>query len=207
METLELHQDSTSISVQIDGDSTDIMFVIVHRSLRVRTHHKHVLAMSDAACRRSSVRCCAVSPLTATPICKMTIIVQFGIHCTKSICVLLKYNLSWRHSSSCLALSLISTQRCAWTWLSVSALRSDEARCTRNRVNLHQHFTNVFFCWTQWYIQYYCYYYYKLTLKYFLFVFYSDLFVKILNCCNTRINTINIFWKWAYFVIKLCIGF
>lgn len=66
-------------------------------------------------------------------------------------------------------------------------LRSDEAQCTTSRVKLHQHFTNMF-CWTQWYIQYYYYYYYKLTLKYFLFVFYSDLFVKIFNCFNARIN-------------------
>jgi hypothetical protein len=55
MEMLELHQGSTSISVQIGGDSTDVMFVIVHRSLRVCTHYKHVLAMSDAVCRRASV--------------------------------------------------------------------------------------------------------------------------------------------------------
>jgi len=30
-------------------------------------------------------------------------------------------------------------------------------------------------------------------LKIFLFVYYSDLFVKILNCCNARINIITVF--------------
>ena len=110
MEMLELHQGS---SVQIGGDSTVVMFIIVHRSLRVRIHYEHVLAMSDAVCQRASVRSCTVNPLTATPICKRIIIVQLGIHCMKIIRVLLKYNLSQRHSSSCLSLSLISTQSCA----------------------------------------------------------------------------------------------
>jgi hypothetical protein len=113
MEILELHQGSTSISAQIGGDSTVVMFVIVHRSLRVCVHDENALAMADAVCQRASVRCCTVNPLTATPICKMTIIVHFGIHCMKSMCVLLKYDLSQRHSSSCLALSSFSTQRCA----------------------------------------------------------------------------------------------
>ena len=117
MEMLEMTQGSTSIYVQIGGDSTDITFIIVHHSLRVRVNYEHVLAMADAVCQRASVRCCTVSPLTTTPICKMTIIVQLGIHCMKSICVLLKYNLSQRHSSSCLA-----TQRCAWTWHFVSCV-------------------------------------------------------------------------------------
>jgi hypothetical protein len=96
MEMLELHQGSTSISVQIGGDSTDVMFVIVHRSLRVCIHYKHVLAMSDAVCRRASVWCCTVNTLTATPICKRIIVVQLGMHCMKSICDLLKYYLSQR---------------------------------------------------------------------------------------------------------------
>jgi len=54
MEILEMTQGCTSISAQIGGDSTDVMFIIVHHSLRVHRKYEHVLAMADAVRQRAS---------------------------------------------------------------------------------------------------------------------------------------------------------
>jgi len=54
MEMLEMTQGGTSISFQIGGDSTDVMFIIVHHSLRVHINYEYVLAMAGAVRRRAS---------------------------------------------------------------------------------------------------------------------------------------------------------
>jgi len=55
MEMLEMTQGSTSIIVQIGGDSTDVMSLIVHHSLRVCIHYEHV--PGHGGCSVSKSKC------------------------------------------------------------------------------------------------------------------------------------------------------
>jgi hypothetical protein len=51
---LKLHEGNTSIGIQTGSNPTDIMFVIIHHSVRVYTYHEHMLVTADAVSQMKS---------------------------------------------------------------------------------------------------------------------------------------------------------